>query len=622
MNVDAKDIDGDGRAELLIGAPTASDGPAAGTAYLFYTPISGALDTFDAGASFFSEHNGDELGTGVAFADINGDSSTDLVIGAPSEHTNGSQAGAIYVVMPGPEMTFLLLAAIGCGKHGDSAGCEERTFWTDADGDGHGVLGSPISACTEPANAATTSDDCDDTDPNVHPGADEICDDKDSDCDGKGDAASATWYPDEDGDGYGDALAGLKACAQPDGTVADGTDCDDADALVHPGVVEECDGDDDDCDGREDLGTVGTWYSDDDGDGYGDDAAATKTCDPDPAWVELGGDCEPSNDAVHPGAVEVCNPYDDDCDGDTLECGYAGEYELADAQTKLLGASSDDAGRLVEGGDFDGDGDEDLVVATLYANKYGGGGYVVEAPPPLGEWALEDVGVAITGAAGTLGGGRSIGVADTNDDGLDDVGFGAAWTGGDDVFVIFGPIVADMDLIDADVDLQGPDGSYTGHGHDLGDVTGDAVGDAVIGAYTEAGNRGVIYVMNGPALGHLRPRDGGRRDAQRRRGERLGRPRRPLRWRRRRRRRRRPARAGALREHGRAHLRKGLRRARAAALRRQRARRRRVRAARRRRRERDCRQRRRDGRRRRRRLRRLDRRVTGRRRGRRGTSAG
>jgi hypothetical protein len=394
----------------------------------------------------------------------------------------------------------LLLLAAGCDKSADSASCAEGTFWPDEDGDGYGALGAPIEACTLPADASATSDDCDDGDASVHPGADEICDDKDTDCDGTGDVL-ATWYPDRDGDGYGDMLGGEKACVATDGAVGDGTDCDDGDASVHPGAVEECDGDDDDCNGRDDVGAVGTWYADEDGDGYGDDATGTETCDPDPTWVDVGGDCEPANGDAHPGASEVCNAYDDDCDGDTLACGYAGDHDLADAPTKLVGSASDDAGRLLEAGDFDGDGDGDVVVPTLYANHYGGGGYIVDGPPPLGEHVLADVAVTITGGVGTMGGGRSIGVADTNADGFDDVGFGAAWLGGDDVFVIHGPIAADMDLVDADVDLQGPDGSYTGHGHDLGDVTGDAIGDAVIGAYAEAGNRGVIYVMNGPLSG-------------------------------------------------------------------------------------------------------------------------
>jgi hypothetical protein len=103
MNIDARDIDGDGRADLLIGAPSAPEGAASGAVYLFYTPIEGGLDTADAGALWIGEHSNDELGTGVAFADFDGDSSTDIVIGAPSERSGGSQSGAIYLWSPDPK---------------------------------------------------------------------------------------------------------------------------------------------------------------------------------------------------------------------------------------------------------------------------------------------------------------------------------------------------------------------------------------------------------------------------------------------------------------------------------------------------------------------------------------
>src|SRR5205085_519759 len=56
MNIDAKDIDGDGRTELLVGSPGAQEGTVSGAVYLFYTPIEGALDTGDAGAVWIGEH--------------------------------------------------------------------------------------------------------------------------------------------------------------------------------------------------------------------------------------------------------------------------------------------------------------------------------------------------------------------------------------------------------------------------------------------------------------------------------------------------------------------------------------------------------------------------------------
>ncbi len=97
-NVDARDTDGDGRAEILVGATGLMS--ERGAAFLFYGPVEGALDTSDAAAVFAGERGKDYAGQGVALADIDGDAITDVVVGAPNEHTAGSGAGAVYVVSP------------------------------------------------------------------------------------------------------------------------------------------------------------------------------------------------------------------------------------------------------------------------------------------------------------------------------------------------------------------------------------------------------------------------------------------------------------------------------------------------------------------------------------------
>lgn len=130
------------------------------------------------------------------------------------------------------------------------------TWYGDGDGDGYGDAAARVAACEQPAGAVGDATDCDDGDAAVNLAASELCDGIDNDCDGSVDEDDAvdalTWYGDVDGDGFGDATVPVTACAEPLGYVSDATDCDDTDAAVYPGSPEECDGDDDDCDGRTD----------------------------------------------------------------------------------------------------------------------------------------------------------------------------------------------------------------------------------------------------------------------------------------------------------------------------------------------------------------------------------
>ncbi len=115
----------------------------------------------------------------------------------------------------------------------------------DADGDGY-------------TSAEYAGDDCDDTNAAVYPGAPEVCDGVDNDCDGLADEEDPnldvttliTFYRDADGDGYGLTSADGRACEAPSGSCLIDGDCDDDDPLSFPGAID-VPGDciDQDCDG-------------------------------------------------------------------------------------------------------------------------------------------------------------------------------------------------------------------------------------------------------------------------------------------------------------------------------------------------------------------------------------
>jgi len=120
---------------------------------------------------------------------------------------------------------------------------------------------------------------------------------------------------------------------------------------------------------------------------------------------------------------------------------------------------------------------------------------------------LEDSAFQVSNSSYAGGAGRSIGLGDTNGDGIDDVAFGVPYWDDNGQYILFGPITGDMDLADdADASLVGRSGTYCGHGSDLGDLDDDGYEDAVIGAYwddTAGQGSGTLFVEFGPLSGHV-----------------------------------------------------------------------------------------------------------------------
>ncbi len=225
----------------------------------------------------------------------------------------------------------------------DAAVGPTTTWYTDADADGYGDLNSPVDACALPAGASASSDDCNDADATTYPGASDVCDSVDNDCNGViDDGAGSMWYTDADTDGYGDASATpVLSCSPVVGSVADGTDCNDADSSINPAAAEICDSLDNNCDGSTDeAGAVdgSQWYMDADADGYGDVSMSVQACTAPSGYVPDGSDCDDTNNNIYPFATEYCNGSDDNCDGTT------DEDSAADAPAWYLDADADSYG--------------------------------------------------------------------------------------------------------------------------------------------------------------------------------------------------------------------------------------------------------------------------------------
>ncbi|MCO4747933.1 MAG: putative metal-binding motif-containing protein, partial [Proteobacteria bacterium] len=219
--------------------------------------------------------------------------------------------------------------------------------------------------------------DCDDTDSTIGPGGAELCDGIDNDCDGSIDEVEDVapfeltyYYIDADGDnaGGGDPI-GSCATVIPSGFVATGGDCDDGNPTVNPGGTEVCDGADNDCNGFVDdnASNPNTYYVDGDGDGFGD--VAVTACVQADGWSGFDGDCNDGDASIFPGAFEICGDANQqdcdlsgpafDCDGDGVDGAYAGNGNSGTDCDDTQAATYPNALEICDGADNDCDGSID-----------------------------------------------------------------------------------------------------------------------------------------------------------------------------------------------------------------------------------------------------------------------
>ena len=274
------------------------------------------------------------------------------------------------------------------GKDDNCDGSTDEGF-ADSDADG-----TPDCLDTDKDDDGTPDAlDCAPLDGNIHPGATEVCNGKDDNCDGltdeKGSQGCDVYYADADGDGWGDKDNEACLCdPSAPWTVLIAGDCNDAIKAVSPAATEACEGQDTDCDGKTDeIGATNcsTWWKDADKDGFGDPKVSACACGADATYtVQKGADCDDDHDTVKPGASELCDQLDNDCNSVTDEgfalggaclagqggcqsqgafvCSGDGKGVVCDAQaigskTEICDDADNDCdGQTDEGCDVDGDG--------------------------------------------------------------------------------------------------------------------------------------------------------------------------------------------------------------------------------------------------------------------------
>jgi hypothetical protein len=360
-------------------------------------------------------------------------------------------------------------------------------------------------------------DDCDDADLRLHPGAPELCNGRDEDCDGVVDEGAPGFdesYADLDGDGFGDAGAPTIGCGVPPGRVADATDCDDADPDRHPGAADLCDGVDQDCSGGEDglvsveLGGVVTdataaWSA---GTASAPAAIAApagaiyRVC-PGTFWVTV--------DEV--GGVEIVGPYGRDA---TTLAGAAGARVLTSALSASLSgitvvgaAVGGSGGAVYAAGAFDA---VDVVIASGSADQ-GGDLACAGCVATLTGSVVQD-GVAALGGGIWVDGGSVTLVDTTVPRGLATDGAGVYLTNGASFALVRGEIASSsasgrgggLYASASSVDLQGPlisgNDAPDGGGAWLGDGSTLAMGQGAI-FYDNVGGGIVLEGSSGTCTG-------------------------------------------------------------------------------------------------------------------------
>ena len=338
--------------------------------------------------------------------------------------------------------------------------------------------------------------DCNDGYASVHPGADELCNDRDDDCDDVVDEDAIDeleWYVDDDDDGYG-AGDGWPGCDQPAGWVGIRGDCDDENAEVNPDAEEVCgDGLDNDCDeaaegcgwsGEVDLGEADLFLDGEGGDLQGFDLTVGDVDDDGTLDLVVGRPARNDKD----GQLAVLG-------GDELD----DELLVIDGRDSMVLAAS-----VAFSGDLTGDGLPDVVASGGLYDTSSGSAWVLgaDAEDLDDAWAFHPTSTVHAGADLAV-------LGDWTGDGIDELAVGGDEYDGSAldegaVMLFFGPLTAGARTDEADLVLEGLTPEHIGDVIGaVGDLDGDGLDELAVGSenHKESGaETGAIYLFGDPSL--------------------------------------------------------------------------------------------------------------------------
>jgi len=436
-----------------------------------------------------------------------------------------------------------------CDEDIDEGLAELDGWFVDGDGDGFGDPEDPVLACPFPPGAIEDDSDCDDTDGEVFPGADEVCNSEDEDCDGAVDeGVTSAWYEDTDDDGYG-AGDPLDACDPGAGWSLESGDCAADDPTIHPGQTETCnDGLDNDCDPDTDcrwkgdvaLEEMQIAYGESEGGNFGSilalgdvdgaDADDILVGAPDhegvgAAYLFKDGNAPSASDAYASFEGGTANGgfgigldfYDldgdgrdevlvgaDNTDGSVYVFGRPWGTTNAAASADAAYTPSGSSGRFghsVAGVDLDGSGG--LVVGAITKGSSGGAVFLFPHEGD-GDWAPQ-ADALIYGTAPGQDLGEDVAAEDTDGDGIAEIWASAPHVSdevadGGAVYVFEQPVAASV-VLDADRVVRGVVEGQQLEGLDFADVDGDGRLDALLGApavgYADPGALYVFTALSG-----------------------------------------------------------------------------------------------------------------------------